>query len=180
MRMHDSQFFNATPQYHVCMAMFLCRWTNGDFSLVDADDEDHAVELLDEFANADSAKIIPMLDCMFDFRLNDRGEIELAQIGSDTENAIREACYPELEEVIEDVDENEDGDCTPERLERIRVAVEHERTRQKVASPEPADTEAGKDLQQDMDMARATATRVVPRKGAQIQESMKTDGKKVQ
>jgi len=171
---------NATPQYHMGMAMFLCRWSNGDFSIVDADDEDHAVELLDEFANADSAKIVPMLDCMFDFRLNDRGEIELAQIGSDTENAIREACYPELEKVIEDVDENEDGDCAPERLERIRVAVEHERTRQKVASPEPADTEAGKDLQREMDMARATANRVVQRKGAQIQESMKTDGKKVQ
>jgi hypothetical protein len=161
------------------MAMFLCRWSNGDFSIVDADDEDHAVELLDEFANAHSAKIIPMLDCMFDFRLNDRGEIELGQIGSDTENALREACYPELEEVIEDVDENEGGDCTPERLERIRVAVEHERTRQKVASPEPADTEAG-DLQQGIDMARASANRVVQRKRAQILESMKTDGKKVQ
>ena len=149
---------NATPQYHMGMAMFLCRWSNGDFSIVDADDEDHAVELLDEFANADSAKIIPMLDCMFDFRLNDRGEIELAQIGSDTENAVREACYPELERSIADMEDKDDGDCTPERLERIRVAVEYERTRQKVASPEPADTEAGKDLQQDMDMARATAT----------------------
>jgi hypothetical protein len=38
------------------MAMFLCRWPNGDFSIVSAATKSDAVELLDEWGNAEQAK----------------------------------------------------------------------------------------------------------------------------
>ena len=178
----DSQVFRTRRWllYDLPMPMFLCRWPNGDFTIVEADDEDHAIELLDEWENADSAVIIPMVDCMFNFRLNDGGDIELQEIGADTQEFIRETCYPELEKVINDVREKDGDVYTPESIERIRAAVEHERTRQDVVTPEPAETEMGKDLQRGMDMARVTANRAVQREGARILDFIKTDPKKIQ
>jgi hypothetical protein len=128
--------------------MFLCRWTNGDFSYVNARTKDDAIESLDQFGNAEQATITRMPECLFDFRLNDRGEIVLAQIGAATEDFVRETCYPDLEQIILDA-RADDGEYTPEALERIRTAVEHERTRLSKDLPDakPADTEIGRDLQ---------------------------------
>jgi len=162
------------------MPMFLCRWQNGDFSIVSAKTKDDAIELLDEWGNAESATIIRMPECMIDFRLKDRGEIELAGIGEATEEFVRAECYPELEHAL-DTAERSDGDFTPAGLEHIRAAVEHERKRldKTPHEPKPADTEHGKKLQRN-DMATVTANRAVQRLGRQILEDTKTDGKKVQ
>jgi hypothetical protein len=161
--------------------MFLCRWPNGEFSIVSATSKDNAIELLDEWANAESAKITRMPDCMFDFRLNDRGEIHLAGIGEATEEFVRETCYPELEHAL-DTAERDDGDFTQAGLEQIRAAVEHERKRlyKDTTKPKLAETELGRDLQRELDMASATANRHVRRRGREILENMKIDGKKVQ
>jgi hypothetical protein len=35
------------------MALFDCRWENGDFSIVQAKDKEHAIEMPDEVANAE-------------------------------------------------------------------------------------------------------------------------------
>jgi hypothetical protein len=163
------------------MPIFLCRWPNGEFSIVNATSKGNAIELLDEWANAESAKIIRMPDCMFDFRLNDRGDIELSGIGEATEEFVRETCYPELEHVL-DTAERDDGDFTQAGLEQIRAAVEHERKRlyKDTTKPKLAETELGRDLQRELDMASATANRHVRRRGREILQNMKTDGKKVQ
>ena len=163
------------------MPMFLCRWPNGEFSIVSATSKDHAIELLDEWANAESAKIMRMPDCMFDFRLNDRGEIDLAGIGEATEEFVREECYPELEHALDTAERN-DCDFTPAGLEHIRAAVEHERKRlyKDTTKPKPDETELGRELQREMDMASATANRHVRRRGREILENMKIDEKKVQ
>jgi hypothetical protein len=63
------------------MAIFICRWPNGEFSIVAARTKSDAIELLDEWGNAEQASLKQMPECMFDFRLDDRGQIELAQIG---------------------------------------------------------------------------------------------------
>ena len=60
------------------MATYLCRWPNGDFSIVSAKTKADAIELLDEWGNAEQALLSRMPDCMFDFRLRDDGQIELA------------------------------------------------------------------------------------------------------
>jgi hypothetical protein len=41
-----------------------------------------------------------MTECMFDFRLGDNGEIELANVGETTQESILETCYPELGKAI--------------------------------------------------------------------------------
>jgi hypothetical protein len=35
------------------MPVFLCRWPNGDFSMVKANNKDQAIEFLDEIDNAE-------------------------------------------------------------------------------------------------------------------------------
>jgi hypothetical protein len=49
------------------MAVYLCRWPNGEFSIVSARTKDDAIELLDEWGNAEQASLTRMTDCMFDF-----------------------------------------------------------------------------------------------------------------
>ena len=78
------------------MAIYLCRWPNGEFSIVNAKTKSDAIELLDEWGNAEQASLTRMADCMFDFRLRDDGEIELANVGESTQESIMENCYPEL------------------------------------------------------------------------------------
>lgn len=73
--------------------MYLCRWPNGDFSIVSARTKDDAIELLDEWGNAEQASLTRMTDCMFDFRLTEDGQIELAAIGDSTEDYIMEAPF---------------------------------------------------------------------------------------
>ena len=74
------------------MAVYLCRWPNGEFSIVSARTKDDAIELLDEWGNAEQASLTRMSECMFDFRLSDDGQIELAGIGEATEEYVMETC----------------------------------------------------------------------------------------
>jgi len=53
-------------------------WPNGEFSIVSDRTKDEAIEMLDEWGNAEQASLRRMADCMFDFRLSDDGQIELA------------------------------------------------------------------------------------------------------
>ena len=52
-----------------------------------------AIEMLDEWGDAEQASLTRMTDCMFDFRLDVDGEIQLAQIGEATHDCIIETCY---------------------------------------------------------------------------------------
>ena len=42
------------------MAIYLCRWPNGEFSIVNAKTKDDAIELLDEWGNAEQASLTRM------------------------------------------------------------------------------------------------------------------------
>jgi hypothetical protein len=112
------------------MAMYLCRWPNGEFSIVNARTKSEAVELLDEWGNAEQATLTRMGDCMIDFRLNDSGEIELANIGEVTDECIMEICYPELDNAFATAEWDESGsDYSAAGHAQIRAAVELERNR---------------------------------------------------
>src|SRR5262249_49747036 len=107
--------------------LYLCRWPNGDFSLVKADSRKDAVVQLDEWAGAEPAWLVPVDTCMIDFRLSDRGQLE-AEFGEETEDFIWEKCYPELDEVLSSSDvRNLSGKRQREAANKIRRAVEHER-----------------------------------------------------
>ena len=98
-----------TGWYSQGMAIYLCRWPNGEFSIVNANTKSDAIELLDEWGNAEQASLKRMPDCMFDFRLRDDGEIELADIGGATRDLIMETCYPELDKAISTAEWDDDG-----------------------------------------------------------------------
>lgn len=157
--------------------MFLCRWPNGEFSVISASNKTEAIERLDEFANAEQAKLWKMTECLVNFRLDDLGEFELCDMGAATTEFIVEKCYPALEQVVTDAERGEDEEYTPAAVKQIRAAVEHERTRQELAEPKQADTERGRELQREMDMPSTLADRLVRDMAEEILSSTDDHGK---
>jgi hypothetical protein len=71
-------------------AVFLCRWQNGDFSVVKAGNKEEAIEFLDEVANAEGCSVTAIKDFMAHFRLRDDGESESERFGEATYSDIME------------------------------------------------------------------------------------------
>jgi hypothetical protein len=146
------------------MANYLCRWPNGDFSIVNARNKGDAIEMLDEWGNAEQAILSPLTDCMFDFRLRDDGQIELVDIGESTHDCIMETCYPDLDKAFATVEWDEAGlDYSEKGRQQIREAVELERTRQSGSqSPaKEAETELGREIQKQTGAASVVVNRIV-------------------
>ena len=131
--------------------LYLCRWPNGEFSVVKADTKREAMLELDEWAGAEPAWLVPMETCMIDFRLNDQAEIELGEFGEETADFIWESCYPELDSLLsgDDALRYQSGERNPKLARRIRRAVEYERRRLWNAQGRgpAAKTELGRELQ---------------------------------
>ena len=129
--------------------IYLCRWPNGDFSLVAAETRREALVELDEWDATHPCQLFPLESCMVDFRLDDQGEIELKQFGEETEEFIWEINYPKLHALLLSVMPMDGGEHSAKAKESIRQAVQHERERlwrNQPAHPE-AETEVGKTLQ---------------------------------
>jgi hypothetical protein len=145
--------------------LYLCRWPNGEFSLVKADNRKDAVVQLDEWAGAEPAWLVPVGTCMADFRLKDHGEIELAEFGEETAEFIWEKCYPELDQVLssEDVLKHLSGKRSRTAANKIQRAVEHERKRLWNSQGErtPAKTALGRELQKRLGTVGPVADRYV-------------------
>jgi hypothetical protein len=140
--------------------MYLCRWPNGEFSLVIAPTRREALIELDEWAAGHPGQLFPMDSCMLDFRLTDEGQIEFNQFGEDTEAFIWETAYPVLDEIrYSEALMGPDGQHTAEGQELVRKAVEQERNRLWENQPKglEAETEAGKQLQKQLGMAGPVA-----------------------
>jgi len=131
--------------------LYLCRWPNGEFSVVKADSRREAIIELDEWAGAEPAWLVPMDECMIDFRLNDQAEIDLADFGEDTTDFIWEHCYPALRALLSSDDAVGSGVDEPKAGagEIIKAAVEHERKRLWTAprNGSTARTELGRELE---------------------------------
>ncbi len=131
--------------------LYLCRWPNGEFSVVKADSRREAIIELDEWAGAEPAWIVPMDQCMIDFRLNDQAEIDLVEFGEETTDFIWEHCYPALRALLSSDDAVGSGVGEPKAGagETIKAAVEHERKRLWTAprNGSPARTELGQELE---------------------------------
>jgi len=70
------------------MPMYICRWPNGDFSVVSAANRERAIELLDEIGNAEGAPISVIKDFMIHFELKDSGELKFVPVGWFAEGKI--------------------------------------------------------------------------------------------
>ena len=155
------------------MAVYLCRWPNGDFSIVSARTEADAIVLLDEWGNAEQAQISRMQDCMFDFHLNDEGEIELAETGEATYALVMENCYPVALEAMSQVGAKEVGGQTEASRQAIREAVKRERIRlwDEQPEPKPASTELGRKIQKQTGAAGVLVDRIVRDVGQRVLDS---------
>ena len=163
------------------MAMYLCRWPNGEFSIVNAKTKSDAIELLDEWGNAEQAFLTRMADCMFDFRLDDDGHIELADIGESTRDYIMETSYPELNQAFATAEWDETGlGHSAKGQEQIRKAVELERTRLWDSQPpvKEAETGLGREIQKRMGAASVVVNRIVQQVARKRLKSKEGEGRK--
>ena len=159
--------------------MYLCRWPNGEFSVVSARTKGDAIVMLDEWGNAEQASLTRMADCMFDFRLGDEGRIELTDIGDATEEFIMDNCYPELQEALS-IAESDDPENTLKYQEQIHAAVQRERTRLWDDQPPPKspETQMGRDIQKQLGAAGVLVNRIMREVGDKRLKSKEGEGKK--
>lgn len=150
------------------MALFLCRWPNGDSSIVQARNETDAIEKLDEFGNADEADLFPLKHFMMDFTLGTDSEFLIQAFGENTLDQILELAYPVLKKVY---GSNNEG--------AIRKAVESERKRHQGSKknvPEPK-TEWAKNLQKLMGSPAVLADQAVQRTAKKTLKKYRPKGK---
>jgi hypothetical protein len=163
------------------MAIYLCRWPNGDFSIVNARSKGDAIELLDEWGNAEQATLTRMDDCMLDFRLNDSGGIELADVGEVTDECIMEICYPELDSAFATAEWDESGlNYSATGHAQIRAAVELERTRlfDSQRPAKKAETGLGREVQKQTGAPSVMVNRIVREAVRKRLRSDEGEGKK--
>jgi hypothetical protein len=163
------------------MAVYLCRWPNGEFSIVSARTKADAIVALDEVGNADCAQIWKIETCLIDFRLNDEGGFEVNDFGEETRDIVMGRCYPELEEAISNAEtDDQKGYFTERGYSQIRNAVEHERKRLQDNRPQgrEAATEIGREIQRTMDTPRVVANRLVKRVARERLKSREGEGGK--
>jgi hypothetical protein len=149
--------------------VYVCRWPNGDCSVVMAGSKREAVMALDEWDAADPSWLTPVDACLIDFRLNNRGEIELAQFGEETANFVWERCYPVLDEVRT---RYLDDRCRRAK-DQIKRAVRQERNRLRGNKPLAlsATTEVGRELQRRLGAAGPVADHYVEQFASQLLKS---------
>ena len=163
------------------MANYLSRWPNGDFSIVNARNKGDAIEMLDEWGNAEQAILSRLTDCMFDFRLCDDGRIELEDIGESTHDCILQTCYPELNNALVTVEWDETGqDYSEKGRNQIREAVELERTRLSGTQPaaKEAETGLGREIQKQTGAASVVVNQIVRRAASRRLQSREGEGGK--
>lgn len=154
--------------------MYLCRWPNGEFSLVMAASKRDALVQLDEWASGHPSQLFPMESCMIDFRLSDEGRIEFTEFGEDTGDFVWKTAYPALDKVrCRSGIMRPNGEYTRKGKEVIRKAVEYERKRLWDDQPadEPAQTEAGRNIQKKLGMAGPVADYYIQEGARRILES---------
>ena len=104
------------------MPVFLCRWPNGDCSIVSARNKDDAICALEEVGSARPEWLRPIAHFMVHFLLTDEGALGLEAFGGHTEDDISEA-YPAL---VDTMGRFHDGEAT---ATEVKVAVQIERAR---------------------------------------------------
>lgn len=163
------------------MAIYLCRWPNGEFSIVNAKTKGDAIVMLDEWGNAEQASLTRITDCMLDFRLDDDGQIELADIGESTRSPIMEVCYPELNKAFSSAELDETGlGYSAKGQEQIREAVKLERTRLWGGQPpaKEAETGLGRELQKQTGAASVVVNRIVQEVATKRLKTKEGEGEK--
>ena len=153
------------------MPLYLCRWSNGDCSVVWARTEEDAMIELDQVANPEGCPITQVQTFQVHFALTDRGELVPDGFGEGTKEEIVALAYPLLDKALQEACDDPDYDgyesLSAHRRAAIAEAVEQERSRiqrDDTRIKEPL-TELGRALKNQTDMPTVLIDRMV-RKGA--------------
>ena len=149
------------------MALFLCRWFNGDCSVVWARNKEDAIVELDQVANPEGCPITQVRTFQVHFALTDRGGLVLERFGEGTKEEIISFAYPLLDRALQDAYGHEGYDSydslPPDGRAAIAHTVEQERGRIELGErpmTEPQ-TELGRDVKSQTDMPTVLIDRLV-------------------
>jgi hypothetical protein len=166
------------------MAIFLCRWPNGSFSIVGAANKAEALMELDEIGDTDGAEISRMPSCMLDFEIvppdgnheiGFESLIQFAGFGEETRRFILEKAYPKLNEALGTaLEANETDPVAARKLWAEAIEIEMHRVHHE---PISADTEIGRRIQHLAGMSSVVANQIVRQGGRRLLESWETDSK---
>jgi len=159
------------------MPVFMCRWSNGDFSFVSARDKSKAIEALDEIANAEGCPLSVVEDFMVHFRLEEDGTFELDGFGEVTENTIWKE-YPILDKTLDQVFGEVRGEpLTREDMQVIGEAVGKERERVKAKKMKQPATHLGQEIKKAMDVPTSMIEREIKKTAMDKLKEFKPKGK---
>ncbi len=164
------------------MPLYLCRWPNGDCSVVWARTKEDAIVELDQVGNAEGCPITQLRQFQVHFRLTDDGKLEFESLGEGTSEQLFALAYPVLDHTLAEVYGEGDGNqetFTPEQQARVQAAIEQERERvhadlEDIAEPE---TEMGHDIKKQTSMATPLIDRIVHQTAEEILKDFKGQGK---
>ena len=147
--------------------IYFARWKDGSFSLVDAEDEDEAFQLLDEFGD-EPAELSALDSCLIDFELTDSGAFRLRAFGEVMKDEIMERGYPLLQLGLQRVasEEYDPEDVTGDVPKEVAAAVAAERERLASFQPAEASTELGKGISDHANISGRNIDAVIRRKAA--------------
>ncbi len=139
------------------MPAFCARWPDGSFSIVDADDETHALIQLDELGD-EPAQLWQLQSCLLDSKLTDSGTFRIREFGEETGSEIMERAYPILNNALQEEvfaahameDPSESLKYGSAATEVLHVAVDAERERLRHFQRTTATTEHGKNIQREL------------------------------
>ena len=165
------------------MPLFLCRWSNGDCSVVWARNTEDAIVELDQVANAEGCSITAVPTFQVHFTLTDRGELVLDGFGDGTKEEMVSLAYPLLDKALQDAcaDLDDDGyeSLPADRRAAIARAVEQERSRidrDRTPTKEPL-TGLGRDVKNHTDMPTVLIDRMVRTSATKTLKDFKGRGK---
>lgn len=176
------------------MPLFICRWQNGDFSVVSAASRDDAMELLDEVGNADVAELFTVKNFMVHFQLkaeadtvDDPVPVEIEGFGDDTYDMLCERVYPVYGKVAAKVvdDLPTSGDIPKEMREaalaKLSEAIVTERLRKMDSKKAKlSDDSEVAELQKERDTPRPIAEKIVKEHRRRVISEMPSPTDKVQ
>jgi hypothetical protein len=165
------------------MPLFLCRWPNGDCSVVLARTKEDAIIELDQVGNGEDCPIAQVRTFQLQFALTDRGELALGRFGEGTKEEVVSFAYPLLQNALDEAYRGEGYEdyesLPPNRRAAIARAVEHERDRldlEETATTEPG-TELGRDVKSRTDMPTILIDRLVRKRATKKLRNFKGRGK---
>ena len=160
------------------MPVFLCRWPNGDCSIVAARTKDDAIIELDEMGDAEGCQIKPLASCQVHFALTDEGSLKFERFGEQTRDLVFPWAYPALEEAHDQAGTAEFDELSLAGKKAVKKAVARERSRVRIDEaklPQP-ETEIGREVKAKTGMPTVLVDRLVKEAVVKKLKAVKDEG----